>query len=709
MVTSHSVTLTGLSASTTYYFRVGSTDGSGNGPTTSAESSFNTDAIPDTTAPMISNIQVTSTTDTIAVIEWATDEHSNSQVQYGTSSNTWGNYPSSKNDSAMVTNHSVTLTGLSASTTYYFRVGSTDMSSNGPTISGEMGFTTNHAPDTDSPSIVQYPTINYTNKTIDITYNESNIQNATIEQNYTFSPSLLFGTLGGSDDITHLGSNTYRLSMAFLPSDTIFTITVNNITDAAGNPATPNSIKINDNDNDDMPDDWESTEGVSDPNGDPDGDGLNNLEEYDNNTSPNNSDTDGDGLPDGWEVTYGLDPNDSTGSNGGDGDFDADNWTNYEEYTNSYDPADNNSPGPIPPEISKTIPRDGVGIVNATRIPQNTSFAVLFEDHDGIDITDTSSMMFTINDGVNPVYERDLSHTTSVRVVKLTSDADTQVTKLWAVYDRSTDDQYDYSYALGTVINIKVDVKDREGVWMAQASFEFKIESEEERDDAYATRPITEESTTANLTTLTVVSNDSLNGLRLVFDKNEPITPYVRSSYEIPPVNFSGITPVGYPASFGPPTVFNNPVRVTMPIPNWEQQGGLIDDLIRDLWGDEDKSDVGDLNLYVFDGFEWVYASSSYNTGGVIQPGGEGWMVPGSLVAHNDTTPPTLEVQVHHFSAIQTGATEGDSDALGCFITAATVGSEMEWLLNPIALLLAFILPILTAVCLTKMGTSVKK
>jgi hypothetical protein len=42
LTTSHSITLSSLSENTTYYFRVGSTDGAGNGPTTSGEASFTT-------------------------------------------------------------------------------------------------------------------------------------------------------------------------------------------------------------------------------------------------------------------------------------------------------------------------------------------------------------------------------------------------------------------------------------------------------------------------------------------------------------------------------------------------------------------------------------------------------------------------------------------------------------------------------------------
>jgi hypothetical protein len=146
LVTSHSVTLTGLNDDAIYFFRVGSTDGSGNGPTLSNELSFTTDPTPDTTAPTISNVQVTSITETTAIISWTTNEPSESEVQYDSVSRLWGSYPWGENDNSLVTSHSITLTGLNASTTYYFRVGSTDGSGNGPTTSNEMTFTTNTAP-----------------------------------------------------------------------------------------------------------------------------------------------------------------------------------------------------------------------------------------------------------------------------------------------------------------------------------------------------------------------------------------------------------------------------------------------------------------------------------------------------------------------------------------------------------------------------------
>ncbi|NMA17139.1 MAG: hypothetical protein GX935_07850 [Erysipelotrichia bacterium] len=71
-----------------------------------------------------------------------------------------------------------------------------------------------------------------------------------------------------------------------------------------------------DTDGDGMPDVWElrfgldsaSAEGNDGADGDPDNDGLTNIEEMQHGTDPQNPDTDGDGMPDGWEVQHGLNP-----------------------------------------------------------------------------------------------------------------------------------------------------------------------------------------------------------------------------------------------------------------------------------------------------------------------------------------------------------------------------------------------------------------
>lgn len=58
-------------------------------------------------------------------------------------------------------------------------------------------------------------------------------------------------------------------------------------------------------------------------------------------------DTDGDGLPDWWELEYFGDL-----SQGADGDFDSDDYTNFEEYEAETDPTDpNDKPRPPASEI----------------------------------------------------------------------------------------------------------------------------------------------------------------------------------------------------------------------------------------------------------------------------------------------------------------------------------------------------------------------
>ena len=66
---------------------------------------------------------------------------------------------------------------------------------------------------------------------------------------------------------------------------------------------------------------------------DQDGDGLTYGLEYLMNTAPNDPDSDNDGLPDGWEWKYGLDPLSSNGLDGAVGDPDGDGMSNLQEYS----------------------------------------------------------------------------------------------------------------------------------------------------------------------------------------------------------------------------------------------------------------------------------------------------------------------------------------------------------------------------------------
>jgi len=97
--------------------------------------------------PNISSVSVTNITETSATITWSTVETSTSKVYYDTSQ-ILGNVVS---DETVTTSHSITLTGLTAGTTYYYKVESKDADNNRE-ISQIFSFTTL------SPSLPPSPT-----------------------------------------------------------------------------------------------------------------------------------------------------------------------------------------------------------------------------------------------------------------------------------------------------------------------------------------------------------------------------------------------------------------------------------------------------------------------------------------------------------------------------------------------------------------------
>jgi hypothetical protein len=95
-------------------------------------------APPDTTPPVISNVAASAITDTSATIVWATNEPASSQVEYGTSTGYGSTTPL---DQTLDVSHAVALSGLTPSTTYHFRVRSSDGAGNSAQ-SGDYTFTT---------------------------------------------------------------------------------------------------------------------------------------------------------------------------------------------------------------------------------------------------------------------------------------------------------------------------------------------------------------------------------------------------------------------------------------------------------------------------------------------------------------------------------------------------------------------------------------
>ena len=91
----------------------------------------------DTTAPTISDIQVT-TQATSATVTWTTNEVATSQVDYGVSAS----YTGTVDNITLVTQHTLTLSGLTPAMTYHYRISSADAYGNAAS-SLDLTFDTN--------------------------------------------------------------------------------------------------------------------------------------------------------------------------------------------------------------------------------------------------------------------------------------------------------------------------------------------------------------------------------------------------------------------------------------------------------------------------------------------------------------------------------------------------------------------------------------
>jgi hypothetical protein len=92
----------------------------------------------DTTPPVISEVGASNVTAGGATVSWATNEASDTQVEYGATSSYGGVTQLSP---AMVSAHSAALFGLTANTAYHYRVKSRDAAGN-LAVSGDQTFTT---------------------------------------------------------------------------------------------------------------------------------------------------------------------------------------------------------------------------------------------------------------------------------------------------------------------------------------------------------------------------------------------------------------------------------------------------------------------------------------------------------------------------------------------------------------------------------------
>ncbi|MFH1367044.1 MAG: fibronectin type III domain-containing protein [Patescibacteria group bacterium] len=113
---SSGITITGLSPETTYSFQVKAKNGDG------VESEYSTtEAIVTSDRTVISNVAATQLSSTSVKISWTTNHAADSRVLYGLTTD----YGSEASSATLTTLHEITITGLTASTTYHYKVFST--------------------------------------------------------------------------------------------------------------------------------------------------------------------------------------------------------------------------------------------------------------------------------------------------------------------------------------------------------------------------------------------------------------------------------------------------------------------------------------------------------------------------------------------------------------------------------------------------------
>jgi hypothetical protein len=168
LVTSHSQTLTGLAAGTTYHYRVKSRDAAGN-LATSSDFTFTTQTSTDTVPPVIEGVTATNVTHSSATIVWTTNEAADSQVEYGVTSS-YGN--TTTRNLNLVNTHTEVLSGLIPETIYHYRVLSRDAAGN-VAASGGFTFTTLADNDTTPPVISGVTSTNVTSNSARISWTTS--------------------------------------------------------------------------------------------------------------------------------------------------------------------------------------------------------------------------------------------------------------------------------------------------------------------------------------------------------------------------------------------------------------------------------------------------------------------------------------------------------------------------------------------------------
>ncbi len=193
-----SYTFNNLTNGQTYYFSVTAYDTSNNESGCSSEVSKVISAT-DTTPPIISSISASSITSSGTTIAWTTNEAADSQVEYGLTTS-YGN--STSLNTSMVTAHSVSLSGLSASTLYHYRVKSRDAAGNLAT-SNNFTFTTIAGPGSTIPAPTNLTATAIYSSQINLTWTAVYLDSGVVAGYIIFRGGVQIGT-----SVTNSYSNT---------------------------------------------------------------------------------------------------------------------------------------------------------------------------------------------------------------------------------------------------------------------------------------------------------------------------------------------------------------------------------------------------------------------------------------------------------------------------------------------------------------------
>ena len=219
----HEVVLSDLTAATTYHFRVVSSDPDDN-EISSEDQTLTTRAAADTLAPIFTRgPAAVGLTDSSAFVAWRTNEPADALVEFGPDLN----YGDSVLEEEFDNSQRLSLTGLEPGQTYHFRISARDRAGNGPTVSGDVSFTTLETQDVRPPAIIAGPGAR------DVRQNEVTIVWRTDEPGDSFvdfGEDESYGNTVGSAELTR----DHQVTLTNLASGTQYHYRINS-TDLAGN------------------------------------------------------------------------------------------------------------------------------------------------------------------------------------------------------------------------------------------------------------------------------------------------------------------------------------------------------------------------------------------------------------------------------------------------------------------------------------------